>query len=1345
MIRSFLHHTPYQLSLSHAPMASEYLFWSLLLQHLKNWWYHGNDAGRPTISVPLDSTGLSSPSLLESPWWIQEFLRLLRGPTPGMISATADEDEIFLNIYIPHSLEQTLFTPAVADGQLHPLLQFDRARPVPIVPSRTIPVNISSEPIPTDPQGIDDGTTCASLPDLQSLHAQRPQQFGPWFGKLAEYAYADEAQRPLEATFEYHDSQQLQPYFKSLLTLVLLLSFLVSLVRLCTLFCRRHPTSRRRKARSATLSTPTPGDQQLGSKNDQRVSGTNGEDSWSYGDTVRPFGPGSKLVFNGVLHDIFDNPAATKPESIERKSPKDTTGKSSSDFWKGSFNVAVLRKILSVYRERVRGMTDALRLGAGPLPTDEASKLKDLLLQGKTEQLALKDQLLAQKNKELQTQYQRLQEKDDEMASMDQLLQDKVEMVATKDEILQSKEEQLNLTNQILQDRDKQLTSMAQSLQDKDDQLKITSLSLQEKEEELKSTELTSKNKDDQLKATSLSLENKDEELNSSKLAWQSKDDLLKSTTLLLEKQKEELVSKNSKITELEAKIEQQAEQIAGHHGSSNLEHDQLEESLQKAQDTIKEQARETSHLSSKNEQLQEQLRKMKSTAAATTMILWECWRRARASIKPLEESKQFLEKQASSAVAAVGRAVREKDKVIDRQRKEIQHLRDAQQDVLILKNQLIEKQKAELKGKDKVIKELLAGQKETVQGKDKIMNEQTSELEKVATAQKAIIQAKDKIINKQKSDLERLAADQKAVVEHKNRIIDEQKAELQEAIADQNTVVQDRNKIIQEQKAELQEVIAGQKVLVQDKDRIIEEQKAELQEIIAGQKAAAQGKDKVIDEQKSVLQKVITTHQAIGRDKDKIINEQKGELQKVVASQKAIVRSKDMTIGEQRLELERLDLKVVEQQSIIDGLRAERAHAIQAATPLLSSQKTPKMEPAAATPETEQGFSQTCSPFKFGGEPTIPTRSLSIVSPKPPQSPTPKQEKHDTGHIFTMPKVKNEGHGPGQLLESRFARQGSEVRQSSRAEEKPPQPADDKPKAHKSLAPKEKNLGHGPGPLQESRHARGRVEDKQPSWMEGPLMPHIFTVPKVKNEGHGPGQLLESRFAPKPSVKAASTAEEKPKDQKDKPSSRKEEELMPHIFTMPKVKNEGHGPGQLLESRHARKQSDGPGARQPLHDRVTRGRKQHEASPPVSPHPGSPHSQRGIRYGSPPRNAEGIPTRPLTAAERAVKAAAEAEASSPTASHTTEGSTPATPTPGTPAASSTTELGSSKQPPPSSITVALPAAAPATPKVQGGKKPVTPSTAEGTPATASTPTPTATPRTAAAGNKALKESKWAS
>ncbi|EXJ80584.1 hypothetical protein A1O1_08730 [Capronia coronata CBS 617.96] len=178
--------------------------------------------------------------------------------------------------------------------------------------------------------------------------------------------------------------------------------------------------------------------------------------------------------------------------------------------------------------------------------------------------------------------------------------------------------------------------------------------------------------------------------------------------------------------------------------------------------------------------------------------------------------------------------------------------------------------------------------------------------------------------------------------------------------------------------------------------------------------------------------------------------------------------------------------------------------------------------------------------------------------------------------HIFGVAKVKNQGYGPGDLLQSKYATPTTSTVTSlvstpaqAPASVSTPAPVQDASSSTPSVC--------------SSASASGSAAATASSPV---AKDHIFSVAKVKNMGHGPGDLLKSRFATPPatptaattaaggrpaSVSVSSAASPAASASATAPyGSMSKKDDKDHIFAEPKVSNQGYGAGDLLASRYA-------------------------------------------------------------------------------------------------------------------------------------------------------------------------------
>lgn len=239
-------------------MALDNIFWSQFFRRLREWWYRGHESV-PTISFPLEATGISRPTVFNSAPWVDEFLAFLTIPRPGLISATAHDDTISLNIFVP--LSTGLLSPITSLNNTSPLLQFEKVaapaiEPPTINPSRTIPVDFDGKPentaiqttdlvVYTEPDAIDTGFEYACNWQFRTT--------GTWLDKVNNYI------RPYNVPVgrcTYDDGSYKYQFDTSLVQTWIAL--LVLLIMLSLAFCcsKVSATRRPRTHRSIQLDRP---------------------------------------------------------------------------------------------------------------------------------------------------------------------------------------------------------------------------------------------------------------------------------------------------------------------------------------------------------------------------------------------------------------------------------------------------------------------------------------------------------------------------------------------------------------------------------------------------------------------------------------------------------------------------------------------------------------------------------------------------------------------------------------------------------------------------------------------------------------------------------------------------------------------------------------------------------------------------------------------------------------------------------------------------------------------------------------------------------------------------------
>ncbi|KAK5458286.1 hypothetical protein LTS15_004366 [Exophiala xenobiotica] len=382
-------------------MGSPFLLLTVIWLRVQSWWSVGIETP-PTISFPLDgTTGFSQPAVFDSAVWLDEFLGFLHVPRPGLISASAGEDGISLNIHM--SLTTELLSPVSSpDHHGSPLLEFQRLPPPPsIEPSRTIPFdNLHDRAFMTGKAEIE--TDAAFFVDtgfdhIHDWHAWSGSGSGSPFLEWLDQYLSGHAQLPFTANRAYNAG----PYYYELpgSPLSLLLAVLLSIALLRLFYVALPLLSDVALLLEGIGPELTESLAQMGSAN--RI-----EDGFI-----------TELLENAARHELEGSDCTSAAAAAAAAAPANATSDAAVNtdpdrsVLKFSVLVAFLRLSVASLSSRVRDLI-------------QASAAHDAQIQHKDNEIAAKEHLLKHKDDKISTQERLIEWKDERILAMESELAD---------------------------------------------------------------------------------------------------------------------------------------------------------------------------------------------------------------------------------------------------------------------------------------------------------------------------------------------------------------------------------------------------------------------------------------------------------------------------------------------------------------------------------------------------------------------------------------------------------------------------------------------------------------------------------------------------------------------------------------------------------------------------------------------------------------------------------------------------------------------------------------------------------------------------------------------------------
>jgi hypothetical protein len=378
-------------------MGSPFLLLTVIWLRVQSCWSVGIDTP-PTISFPLDgTTGFSQPAVFDSAVWLDQFLGFLHVPRPGLISASAGEDGISLNIHMPLTTE--LLSPVSSlDHHGSPLLEFQRLPPPPSMePSRTIPLDLHDRAFMTGKANVEPDTTLidTGFDHIHDWHAWSGSGSGSPFLEWLDQYLSGHAQLPFTANRAYNAG----PYYYELpgspLPLLLAVLLFIALLRLFY------------------VALPLLSDVAF------LLEGFGPElaESLAAMDSVKshPIEDGfiTELLENAARHELEGSDKTSAAAAAPANATSDAAVNTNPDrsVLKFSVLVAFLRLSVSNLSSRVRALV-------------QASVAHDAQIQQKDNDIAAKDQLLKQKDDKISSQENLIEWKDERILAMENELAD---------------------------------------------------------------------------------------------------------------------------------------------------------------------------------------------------------------------------------------------------------------------------------------------------------------------------------------------------------------------------------------------------------------------------------------------------------------------------------------------------------------------------------------------------------------------------------------------------------------------------------------------------------------------------------------------------------------------------------------------------------------------------------------------------------------------------------------------------------------------------------------------------------------------------------------------------------
>lgn len=705
---------------------------------------------------------------------------------------------------------------------------------------------------------------------------------------------------------------------------------------------------------------------------------------------------------------------------------------------------------------------------------------------------------------------------------------------------------------------------------------------------------------------------------------------LLKATGATLEramlaKSAKELAEKEAIIANLKASLEQ-ANLNKGLQDGDKDEVNVLEAAV-KSRDT-------------KIEELENAVATVKSSVAAKDDKIRE-QQKALATLNTVAKSKDNKVKDQQTSVAALEVSTKAKDTTIREQKNALEASSKAKEAASTEHKNALAALEATVKAKEGKIKEqkaALATLEALGKTKDSTIEEQKTALEVL----KLSAATKDQEISEQKGLVNALnssvAAKDAPITEHKNALAT-LKTEKKEAVRGRQGELDQLNKQVKEteekrleteakankalQKEE--DALAGLEISVKAKEQIVARQRQEIEQLQHQVKTAEEAREK--EERKR--------HEAVEglqRELDQVKQELKAS--KEESSSTVSVQQRPSRPQLQLLttfsEQGELEIKVSDERSSSFAqtrIESPRLMAASFSLPLAPAPVTKTFEE-----ELQFSFCNTSGQLDVS-PPTTPRVNVNVnglavaatparvsgTTPAPASTSPSSGSASAVGHIFNEPKVKKQSHPAGDLLKSIYA-------SPSTSATVPLSPASVPLPASPAAAPS------GSTPTSSDVACECMPTGKD----------HIVSEPKVKYWGPGACDLLKSNHASPVTDTASPSAASVPLPDSATASPSGSPITVvstpvakDHIFSVPRVKNQGHPACDLLSSKYA-----------------PRGPAQVPSGPASSPLASTPASHAGglnrsgsvgARAGGPSSGVPGAPTRLQTKVERVIDAQAAA------------------------------------------------------------------------------------------------------
>ncbi|KIV85313.1 hypothetical protein PV11_01018 [Exophiala sideris] len=420
-------------------MAGDNIFWSNFFRKLREWWYTGYQTV-PTISFPLDASGISKPTIFNSPSWVEEFLVFLTLPRVGLITATSHQDTISLNIDI--RLPTRLQRPLISHDNSAPLLHFEKVAAPPVNASRTIPVHFDDKPESTAVSSTDLAVyTGLPTTDIGSGYACNwdSQSSGTWLEKVNYYMQTG---RIPVAGCTYNDGAYSYRFDSSLVQTWVTLLMILVLLLLGFSCCMVSHSTRSRQPRHAA--PPAKGS------------------------------PEVNITIDGLVKDLMTGRLGKQMVDlglIEQSDGDSTVGTASNATGFATLKL-VLRKLMAIVTLlRVRLAQRTAEVEALTKANDVQKDSHRREIQQKDNDIAAKDELIQAKDNKIQEknnkstfQQQSIQSKNSRISALEQEIVENENVITSKDTELQHKDDLIAAKQALIETKDTTISKKDKSL-----------------------------------------------------------------------------------------------------------------------------------------------------------------------------------------------------------------------------------------------------------------------------------------------------------------------------------------------------------------------------------------------------------------------------------------------------------------------------------------------------------------------------------------------------------------------------------------------------------------------------------------------------------------------------------------------------------------------------------------------------------------------------------------------------------------------------------------------------------------------------------------------------------------